>query len=193
MKCPKCNFISFDYNDTCPKCGKDLIHERDLMDLPSYTPKPLSLLAPLNAYSNIPANTTKDGQLQLAKETMDEVPEELLMSLDDFSDDEHLPIQIESDPIQAEPGQKIDDETILNLRLPDSEETKSKKDASWDPEALDEITADMKFNDASERAPDLFEREENLGEAKGQEPMLELEIEPLEFDLELEEPDEKTS
>ncbi len=193
MKCPKCNFISFDYNDACPKCGKDLTHERDLMGLPSYTPKPLSMLAPLNAYSEIPGDTTRDGQLRLAKEAMDEVPEELLMSLEDLSEDEPAPIQIESDPTQAEPEHKIDDEIVLDLSLPHSEETKSKKDDSWDPEALDEIMADIKFNDASERAPDLFEREETLAESKGQEPMLELEIEPLEFDLEIEEPDEKIS
>jgi len=192
MKCPKCNFISFDYNDACPKCGKDLTHERDLMDLPSYKPKPLSLLAPLNAYSEILGNTTRDGQLPLAKEAMDDVPEELLISLDDLSDDEPVPIQIESDPTQAEPEQKIDDELIFDLSLPNSEEAKSKKDDFWDPEALDEKMADITLDDASEKTPDLFVGEETLGEAKGEEPILELELEPLEFDLELEEPDEKT-
>ena len=162
MKCPKCNFISFDYNDACPKCGKDLTQERDLMGLPSSKPRPLSLLAPLNAYSEIPGDTTRNAQLPLPKVTMDDVPEELLISLDDLSDDEPVPIQIESDSTQAEPEQKIDDEIILDLRPPNSEKAKSKKDESLDSEALEER-------------------------------MAELEIEPLEFDLELEEPDEKIS
>ena len=225
MKCPKCSFISFDYNDACPKCGKDLTHERDLMDLPSYKPRALSLLAPLNAYSEIPGDTTRNGQLPLAKEAMDDVPEELLISLDDLSNDEALPIQIESDPTQAEPGQKtgellislddlsddepvpiqiesdptqaepeqkVDDEIIFDMNLTNSEEAESKKDDLWDPEALEERMADIKFDDASEKTPDLFAGEEALGEAKEQEPIVELELEPLEFDLELEEPDKKT-
>ena len=194
MKCPKCNFISFDYNDACPKCSKDLTHERDLMGLPSYKPKPLSLLAPLNAYnSEITGDMTRDTQPRLAKETMDNVPEELLISLDDLSDDEPVPIQMESDPTQAEPEQKIDDEIILDLGLPNFEEAKSQKDDSWDPEAVEEIMADIEFDDASEKTPDLFVGEETPGETKGKESIFELELEPLEFDLDLEEPDEKTS
>ncbi len=193
MKCPKCNFISFDYNDACPKCGKDLTHERDLMDLPSYKPKPLSLLAPLNAYSEIPGDTTRNGQLPLAKEAMNDVPEELLISLDDLSDDEPVPVRIESDPTQAEPEQKVDDETIFDLRLPNSEETKSKKDDLWDPEALEGKMADIKFDEASEKTSDPLVGEKAPGETKGREPIVELEPEPLEFNLELEKPDEKTS
>ena len=193
MKCPKCSFISFDYNDACPKCRKDLTHERDLMGLPSYKPKSLSLLTPLNAYSVVPGDTTGNAQGQLPMEPIDAVSEELLISLDDLSEDEPVPIQIESDPTQAEPEQKIDEEIILDLSLPNAEDTKSKKDDSWEPEALEEKMADMKFDDASKKAPDLFVGEEALGKAKGEDTMFELEIEPLEFDLELEEPDEKAS
>ena len=163
------------------------------MDLPSYTPKPLSLLAPLNVYSQISGDTTRNAQFPLPKETMDAVPEELLISLDDLSDDATVPIQIETDPTKAEPEQKIDDEIILNLRLPNSERAKSKKDDLWKPEGLEKKMGDIQFDDASEKTPDLFVGEEAPGEAKGEEPVFELEVEPLEFDLELEEPDEKTS
>ena len=193
MKCPKCNFVSFDYNDACPKCGKKLNRERDLMHLPSYRPRILSPADPLNAYTETPGDTTRDGQPPLAKEAMDDVTDELLISLDDLSNDEVVPIQVESDPTQAEPEKKIDDEFIFDLSLPNSEETNSKKDDSWDPEALEEKMADIKFDDASEKTPDLFAKQEALGETKGQEPIVELELEPLEFDLELEEPDEKKS
>jgi len=194
MKCPKCNFISFDYNDACPKCGKDLTHERDLMGLPSYKPKPLSLLAPLNAYnSEITGDMTRNAPVRSAKEAMDDVPGELLISLDDLSEDESVQIQMESDPTQAEPEQKIDDEIILDLGLPDFEETKSEEDNAWDPEAVEEIMADIEFDDVSEKEPELFVEEKAPDEAKGQESIFELELEPLEFDLDLEEPDKKTS
>ena len=29
MKCPKCNYISFDYLDSCNKCGKDLTEHKE--------------------------------------------------------------------------------------------------------------------------------------------------------------------
>jgi hypothetical protein len=29
MKCPKCNYTSFDYLDNCKKCDKDLIEHRE--------------------------------------------------------------------------------------------------------------------------------------------------------------------
>ncbi len=40
MKCPKCGYVSFDYNQVCPKCNKDISAERDKMNLPSYKPTP---------------------------------------------------------------------------------------------------------------------------------------------------------
>jgi len=194
MKCPKCSFISFDYNDACPRCNKDLTNERDLMGLPSYKPKPLSMLAPLNAYTtDISGGMTRNTEVPLTEEAMDAVPEELLISLDDLSDDEPLPTQMEFDPTQAEPEQKVDDEIFLDLSLPDSEETESQINNVLDPEAVLEIEADIEFDDVSEPTPDLFVKEEALGEAKEKESIFELELEPLEFDLDLEETDEKTS
>ena len=47
MKCPKCNYVSFDYNQVCPKCNKDISTEQQRMNLPDYRPSPLSLLGAL--------------------------------------------------------------------------------------------------------------------------------------------------
>lgn len=47
MKCPKCGYVSFDYNDVCPRCNKGITPERDKMQLPSYKPDPPSLLGTL--------------------------------------------------------------------------------------------------------------------------------------------------
>jgi hypothetical protein len=38
MKCSKCKYISFDHNENCPKCKKDLTEIRAQMNLPSYCP-----------------------------------------------------------------------------------------------------------------------------------------------------------
>jgi hypothetical protein len=192
MKCPKCSFISFDYNDACPKCRKDLTGERDLMGLPSYKPKPFSMLAPLNAYNtDISGSMTRNTQAPLTEETTDDVPEELLISLDDLSDDETLPIEMETDPAQAEPEQQIDGEIFLDLSLPESEETASQQNELLGIEPVKEIVADIEFDELPENEPDLFVQEEVPGEVKGKESIFDLELEPLEFDLDIEETDEK--
>ncbi len=38
MKCPKCGYISFDYNQVCPKCSKDISAEQARLNLPSFRP-----------------------------------------------------------------------------------------------------------------------------------------------------------
>jgi len=47
MKCPKCRYISFDYNEVCPKCNKDLSSERKKMNLSDYKPNPPFFLGSL--------------------------------------------------------------------------------------------------------------------------------------------------
>jgi hypothetical protein len=44
MKCPKCSYISFDDNQVCPECNRDISTERARMNLPSYRSNPPSLL-----------------------------------------------------------------------------------------------------------------------------------------------------
>jgi len=43
MKCPKCGYISFDYNQVCPKCNKDISADGQKMNLPSYKPGSFSI------------------------------------------------------------------------------------------------------------------------------------------------------
>ncbi len=44
MKCQKCGYTSFDYNQRCPKCNKDLSQEREWVNLPPFKPNPPALL-----------------------------------------------------------------------------------------------------------------------------------------------------
>jgi hypothetical protein len=47
MKCSKCGYISFDHNQVCPKCNKDISADQEKLNLPSYRPTPPSLLGAL--------------------------------------------------------------------------------------------------------------------------------------------------
>jgi len=52
MKCPKCSYVSFDYNLTCPKCDKDISSEQEKLHLPAFRPEPPALLAALTGEVN---------------------------------------------------------------------------------------------------------------------------------------------
>jgi hypothetical protein len=47
MKCPKCGYISFDSNQVCPKCNKDISAEQAKLNLPAFKPGPPALLGAL--------------------------------------------------------------------------------------------------------------------------------------------------
>ena len=44
MKCPKCSYTSFDYNQICPKCNKDISSEQQRMNHPAYKPSSAFLI-----------------------------------------------------------------------------------------------------------------------------------------------------
>ncbi len=47
MKCPKCGYISFDFNQVCPKCSKDIAVEQAKLHIPSFRPEAPALLGAL--------------------------------------------------------------------------------------------------------------------------------------------------
>jgi hypothetical protein len=47
MKCPKCNYVSFDYNQVCPKCSRDISAEQDKLHIPAFRPNPPAALGAL--------------------------------------------------------------------------------------------------------------------------------------------------
>jgi ssDNA-binding Zn-finger/Zn-ribbon topoisomerase 1 len=47
MRCPKCGYISFDYNLECPKCRSDISMEQRKLNLPSFKQSPPFFLGAL--------------------------------------------------------------------------------------------------------------------------------------------------
>ena len=47
MKCPKCNYTSFDYLETCKRCGVDLRDARSLLQIIAVSPEDQAPAAPV--------------------------------------------------------------------------------------------------------------------------------------------------
>jgi hypothetical protein len=138
MKCPKCNYVSFDYNQVCPKCNKDISAEQQRMNLPAYRPSPLSLLGALigeprqSEDSVFGEGQNLDMDFEISGNGEAEKPEEPSLSsdlletnlLDEEEEIEHL------EPLydfEEEEGEKISPESV-EISLEDSERTLSLSD-----------------------------------------------------------------
>jgi hypothetical protein len=151
MKCPKCGYISFDYNETCPRCKKNIAAERDQMNLPAFKPMPPSMLGGLAGDEN---DSGVDVELQQSEDTSG-VGLDLGLSPEDsqaieameetFKDSQDFEIQLETaleEDIEATP------ETVA---LPSSEpETPAAAPKSSHPEVtaahednVEEISLDL--------------------------------------------------
>ena len=99
MKCPKCNYTSFDYNQVCPKCGNDNAQEQTRLKLSPNKPNPPFFLASLVAIGDsenleIPDPETGMGASEGAPGGMD--AQDLLIELDDMDSDDARPDSPES-------------------------------------------------------------------------------------------------
>jgi hypothetical protein len=47
MKCPKCKYVTFDYLDTCPRCGKNMASEKAKYNISGLKPNPPFVLGSL--------------------------------------------------------------------------------------------------------------------------------------------------
>lgn len=131
MKCPKCNYVSFDYNQVCPKCNKDVSAEQQRMNLPAYRPSPLSLLGALtgepgqsedsvfNEGQNLDMDFEISGNGEAEKSEKPTPSADLLETnlLDEEEEIEHLePLS----DFEEEEGEKISPESV-EISLEDSE------------------------------------------------------------------------
>jgi hypothetical protein len=70
MRCPKCGYVSFDFNMECPKCQCDMSAEQKKLHLPPFKPSPSFFLRKLLGSEESPAETfIADADDLLALET----------------------------------------------------------------------------------------------------------------------------
>ncbi len=130
MKCPKCNYTSFDFNRVCPKCGNDNTEEQARLNLSQNKPDPPFFLASLIGMEGAvnlgtPADDAHIPSSQTASEEMD--TQDLLIALDDLSTDD-------AQPDTPEPPGPSTDEIVFDTD--DSKENRLETLASAEDEIL---------------------------------------------------------
>ncbi len=110
MKCPKCGFISFDFNETCPKCNKDISSERAKMHHVPFRPDVPFLIGAL-------IGEASDSQSKLKiHEPLSPTPlDSGVFDMESVSDEEPFEIDLGSSPepeATAEDFLPVDDEEI---------------------------------------------------------------------------------
>ena len=81
MRCPRCGYVSFDYNLECPKCRSDTSVEQSKLHLPSFEPFPPFLLGALvgnedhqdERYHKGTGSVGVDGSTRTMSDVADEV------------------------------------------------------------------------------------------------------------------------
>jgi hypothetical protein len=126
MKCPKCGYISFDHNEFCPKCNKNISVIRDKMNMPSYKASPPSMLGALTGEAN---DSGVDIKVQSSGETASVLDQESGLSLEDsqtieamektFRESQEFEIELETTLDEGKEESPEDDADELDLDLED--------------------------------------------------------------------------
>jgi hypothetical protein len=132
MKCKKCGFISFDFNQVCPKCNRGLSDEQRSLNLPAFRPEPPMLLGRLlgESYEDADGDVIQDKpaimhQPELARSSG--FDDSMSVDLDDelsYEDEEELDVVSMASAPESETGSERGDiEPILDLEDISSEES----------------------------------------------------------------------
>jgi hypothetical protein len=175
MKCPKCNYVSFDYLDACRKCGRDLINFKREVGLQVIRPGDLDLSLVISSSAassgrddfNLDANFF-GGQLfgQGGGSEADEA--EFDISLDD-----DLPMsQATASPTTTSHGEVTDDEDTFILADTMAETLPAAPPLETPSSALSsELTADLiDMSELEDLETSVLDLQETIGTHSGRVP-----------------------
>jgi hypothetical protein len=97
MKCPKCKYTTFDYFDTCPRCGKDILGEKAKLHIIAIKPNTPFLLGSLTGDLN------DSSAAFVVPESVKKASESMTLNADGIYDDgSELEIDIDSEQMPNE-------------------------------------------------------------------------------------------
>jgi hypothetical protein len=183
MKCPKCNYISFDYNQVCPKCNKDLSPTQKKMNLSAFKCNPPFFLGTLTGdasdvhydldvdkMADVPSAEDEDLEMHLDEETLLETAmddEDISLDLSDLE-----PVLNESEGFESLEGD-------ARGQTFDLEDLSLEEGAPSSQDALREVPYDM-----AEKVTTEIKREKTGASGTP---------EDIEIEMDLEEPEDKES
>ncbi len=159
MKCPKCKYITFDYLNTCPRCGKDMTPEKEKLNISSVKPNTPFLLGTLTGDLNdssvgikIPESTEEgaEGMMMLGDKEIYDDGSELNIDIDekDMSEsDKDTELDFTSDNIspEIEEGAVEEKEGGSGSKEVGSQESVKKEEAEKDSEEIDLDMEDLEL------------------------------------------------
>ncbi|MBW2117453.1 MAG: hypothetical protein JRF53_07645 [Deltaproteobacteria bacterium] len=189
MKCPKCGYVSFDFNQICPKCNKDIAGERKKMSLPSFRPSPPSLLGALTGEtsdSNIGLSVDGSGAFAAMGGETPFSPEDsqTIEAMEEaFEDSQSLEMQIEATPEEGIHFPTEEGGEELSADLEDLIIDTSDTPAIETEQASEDDAVSLDFDDLSGDETEIaFDEDISAGGKEGDD--LSLDLESLELDSE---------
>ena len=178
MKCPKCKYTTFDYTDTCPRCGKDISGEKAKINILAIKPNTPFLLGSLTG------DLGDSSSAFVVPESVRDASESMSIDTGEIYDDgSELNINIDEEPVVDSESEAAD---VGDLSSTDADqELEIDLDSEQMPEEIGELGG------TQETVPDLVEGgaepEVSESEAKAECEPYELEIEDLDLKLEMSE------
>src|SRR4030043_495993 len=164
MRCPKCGYISFDYNQVCPKCNKNIADEQAKLNIPAFRPNPPSLLGVLTGEAD-ESNIGLESNLSRSMSDSNEMD----VGLDDS-------VGINTSEMELDEGQDLDEigpkqEDSGDFGLSGEEETLAVDSEEISVEDTDNLAMPSDEEEGEEISLDLGDvsLEEDGEEEKGEE------------------------
>ena len=125
MKCPKCGYVSFDYNQVCPKCNKDITAEQDKLHIPAFRPEPPALLGALvgeSSETHTGMHGDSSGGMRFSSGENLQFDDSAAIERGDIEFEDSQEISVGTEPEMPAPSGRLDDfELDAEKGLPDFE------------------------------------------------------------------------
>jgi hypothetical protein len=189
MKCPKCGYMSFDFNQICPKCNKDISVLRDKMSLPSFRPAPPSLLGALTGEASDSNIGLSGGGSGAFTDTGGETPfspedSQTIEAMEEaFEDSQSLEMQLEAAPEEGIHFPTDESDESLSEDLEDLIiDTSDVPSIETEPE-MEEDAVSLDFDDLSGDEAEIAFDEDIIAGGENSD-NLSLDLDPLELETE---------